>query len=418
MRWLLPVAVAVALWPTSANAQAVYGQRLQGQGGWLLPVASRLLCSDSAMHVRRNSIPSWDICAPNGSAIYAAAPGRVIYAGCNNAGGYGCWVKLDHGGGITSAYAHMIIGSIMVQTGQQVDQSTVLGQIGWTGQTSFGPHVHFVIYKNGVHIDPAQVFSQQAMQFCDKCAAPGDTPVAANGVVGAMAQPQAQVSNLATCARGVLAAIGSQTVAAMAVLVFLLAATLFWLGGLYTRVVVVSVGSSSTVAVLVIWFVVISTPTQTATAQSVITGSETWKVAYVFTRQSEGARCVHDPVRTLKGITQGTYDRYLRDMGVGPADVCTSLTEQQAEQIYYRYYWQTSGAAQIAQQSPTVAITFFDMAVNAGNGVARDIYARCGNNAKCFNDARESFYRSARGCSLYCAGWLNRLARIRQITEG
>jgi len=110
MIYRLMIAGAIALWLTAGTAQAqqLYGQRLQSRDGqWLLPVASLLMCSDTKMHVGRGSIPSWDICIPGGSPIYPTAAGTVIYAGCNNQGGYGCWVKLDHGGGITSAYAHL-----------------------------------------------------------------------------------------------------------------------------------------------------------------------------------------------------------------------------------------------------------------------------------------------------------------------
>ena len=150
--------IATVIAPTGAAAQSDYGQRLQGRNGWLTPVATRILCSDEEKHIGRGSVNAWDLCAPNGSAIYAMAPGIVEYAGCNNAGGYGCWVLLNHADGYSSSYGHMISGSIRVRQGQQVDANTLLGQIGWTGMTSFGPHTHFEIRKDGQFIRIDQFF--------------------------------------------------------------------------------------------------------------------------------------------------------------------------------------------------------------------------------------------------------------------
>jgi len=227
-----------------------------------------------------------------------------------------------------------------------------------------------------------------------------------------------QQSALHTRLIGFIQIVGPSNVAMLITGAFILGCVVFWLGGLYVRVFVISAGTFTAFALIATWIFIMATPATQTAGNAVINGGDAWKVAYSLMRQSEGTRCVHDPVRTLKGITQGTYDRYRRDAGLGPADVCTSLTEREAEMIYYRYYWVSSGASQIATQSPATAITFFDMAVNAGNGVAKNIYSQCGNNARCFNDSRESFYRSSRSCHLYCNGWLNRLARIRKVTEG
>ena len=94
----------------------------------------------------------------------------------------------------------------------------------------------------------------------------------------------------------------------------------------------------------------------------------------------EGARCVHDPVRTFKGITNGTYNAWRRDSGAWAGDVCRDLTEQQAEAIYYQRYWLASGADRL---SSATAIAVFDHAVNAGVGSAKGLFAQCGDNANC-----------------------------------
>ena len=81
-----------------------------------------------------------------------AFDGIVTKAGMNAA--YGNMVIIDHGGGITTLYAH---GSeIMVQEGQIVKQGEQVLKVGSTGYST-GPHLHFTVYKNGKMINPLSV---------------------------------------------------------------------------------------------------------------------------------------------------------------------------------------------------------------------------------------------------------------------
>lgn len=82
--------------------------------------------------------------------IHPYKPGKVKAVGCADAG-YGNCVIVDNGGGITSWYAHM--SSIAVQAGQQVDESTVLGYEGATGDAT-GVHLHFEIRFNNIPVNP------------------------------------------------------------------------------------------------------------------------------------------------------------------------------------------------------------------------------------------------------------------------
>jgi soluble lytic murein transglycosylase len=93
-----------------------------------------------------------DIAAPVGSSISPVAPGRVIEV--KEGGASGKYVIVDHGDGHTSSYSHM--GGFRVKVGDTVTQSSVLGTIGMTGRTT-GPHVHLVVKRDGVAIDPAKV---------------------------------------------------------------------------------------------------------------------------------------------------------------------------------------------------------------------------------------------------------------------
>ena len=90
-----------------------------------------------------------DIGAPTGTPIRAAAAGRIIYAGYNS-GGYGNLTMIDHGNGLSTAYAHQ---SAIYVSGGSVSQGTVIGAVGSTG-SSTGPHLHFEVRVNGSPVDP------------------------------------------------------------------------------------------------------------------------------------------------------------------------------------------------------------------------------------------------------------------------
>ncbi len=88
----------------------------------------------------------------NGANIYAAQSGTVITASSGTwGGGYGNYVVIDHGGGLSTLYAHC--QSINVYEGQWVNKGDVVGYVGSTGWST-GPHLHFETRVNGVAYDP------------------------------------------------------------------------------------------------------------------------------------------------------------------------------------------------------------------------------------------------------------------------
>src|SRR5262245_31892496 len=89
-----------------------------------------------------------DIGVGYGTPIHAAASGTVIFAGWM--GGYGNFVIVDHGGGLSTGYAHQ---SSIAVGGGAVSQGQVLGYVGCTGHC-FGPHLHFEVRVNGSPVDP------------------------------------------------------------------------------------------------------------------------------------------------------------------------------------------------------------------------------------------------------------------------
>ena len=86
------------------------------------------------------------------SSIYAVKSGKVLLTNTSGyGGGYGNYVVIDHGGGLTTLYAHM--SSVKVSEGQMVSQGTVIGITGSTG-ASTGPHLHYEVRLNGVYQNP------------------------------------------------------------------------------------------------------------------------------------------------------------------------------------------------------------------------------------------------------------------------
>ena len=91
-----------------------------------------------------------DYAAPSGTPVRAAGDGIVSFRGSRN--GFGNTVVVEHGGKITTLYAHLSrFGDIRV--GSRVQQGQTIGYVGMTGLAT-GPHLHYEYQVNGVHRDP------------------------------------------------------------------------------------------------------------------------------------------------------------------------------------------------------------------------------------------------------------------------
>jgi len=117
-----------------------------------------------------------DFGGKTGTPVYAAADGRVIYAG--KLGGYGNVIKIKHIDGFLTLYAHLHKFRSGIRHGKYVKKGQVIGYIGSTG-LSTGPHLHFGLYKNGRPINPLGVIRvtknrlygkkrKEFMQYSDK----------------------------------------------------------------------------------------------------------------------------------------------------------------------------------------------------------------------------------------------------------
>ncbi|HTH27678.1 MAG TPA: M23 family metallopeptidase [Sphingobium sp.] len=101
-----------------------------------------------------------DFGAPTGTPIYAVTTGVVAYAGRH--GGHGNYVRINHGGGLATGYAHM--SRIAAYPGERVRQGQIIGYVGSTG-LSTGPHLHYEVYRNGATVNPMSVRFTQAAQL-------------------------------------------------------------------------------------------------------------------------------------------------------------------------------------------------------------------------------------------------------------
>lgn len=91
-----------------------------------------------------------DVGVRNGNPIYAAEDGIITTSGWN-AGGYGYYIIVDHGNGITTLYAHN--SKLLVKKGERIAKGEIIAQSGSTGRST-GPHLHFEVRINGNRVNP------------------------------------------------------------------------------------------------------------------------------------------------------------------------------------------------------------------------------------------------------------------------
>ncbi|WP_230292059.1 M23 family metallopeptidase [Croceicoccus sp. Ery5] len=98
---------------------------------------------------RRANHKGIDMAAPSGTPIYATADGTVDMA--QWFGGYGNFIKIEHGGDLETRYGHL--SKLNVRPGQDVKKGDLIGFVGSTGRST-GPHLHYEVRIAGEAVDP------------------------------------------------------------------------------------------------------------------------------------------------------------------------------------------------------------------------------------------------------------------------
>lgn len=139
---------------SAGSSQAVISNPYTGgKLGWPCPSSSRITSPYGyrVLFGVRDFHTGIDIGATMGSNIVAAESGTVILANYGWNGGYGNYIILSHGNGITTRYAHA--SQLYVSAGQTVSKGQVIAAVGSTGNST-GPHLHFEVRQNGSHTNP------------------------------------------------------------------------------------------------------------------------------------------------------------------------------------------------------------------------------------------------------------------------
>lgn len=132
---------------TTAKVSADVAKSAAAQGG-IWPTTVRYISSHYGW--RWGTVHTGiDIAGPIGSQIFAYKDGLVTYSGWNAS--YGYIVKVDHGNGLATWYAHC--SKLLVTAGQNVKQGQVIALMGSTGNST-GSHLHFEMRINGVPTNP------------------------------------------------------------------------------------------------------------------------------------------------------------------------------------------------------------------------------------------------------------------------
>ncbi len=120
------------LWPVEGRLIGAFGMRLDPFSG------------EGAMHM------GVDIGAPTGTPVRATADGVVTYAQVES--GYGKLIRVDHGNGMETYYAHL--SKFYVNVGQDVHRGEIIGAVGSTGRVT-APHLHYEVRRGGAPLNPS-----------------------------------------------------------------------------------------------------------------------------------------------------------------------------------------------------------------------------------------------------------------------
>ena len=136
----------MSLRPSTVTDPLPAGPIQGGSGGMIWPVNGTVTSPFGMRWGRLHA--GIDIAVPAGTPIRAAKSGSIVLAAPTS--GYGNYTCIDHGGGLSTCYAHQSSYAI---TSGSVSQGDVIGYVGCTG-SCYGDHLHFEVRVNGAPVDP------------------------------------------------------------------------------------------------------------------------------------------------------------------------------------------------------------------------------------------------------------------------
>jgi murein DD-endopeptidase MepM/ murein hydrolase activator NlpD len=164
--WVIPLALTSST-PSAATPQQA--ESAVGADGWIVPASGPF---STGRGFGWNPVegcafcPSdhkgYDLSVGCGAPIIAAAAGNVITAG--PLPGWGNSVRIDHGDGIVTLYAHMQWHSLTVAEGEALAAGDVLGTEGSTGKST-GCHLHFELQVDGIPVDPEPFLASRGLSL-------------------------------------------------------------------------------------------------------------------------------------------------------------------------------------------------------------------------------------------------------------
>lgn len=148
---------------SSSSSPSSSGGSVTGTGSFIWPCGCTLVTSSygyrwhpiSGEYAFHSGV---DIGASYGSSVYAADSGTVTISGYSS--GYGNYIAIYHGNGVTTLYAHC--SQLLVSVGDTVSQGEVIAYSGSSGYST-GPHLHFEVRIDGSTVDPLQYFSNYTL---------------------------------------------------------------------------------------------------------------------------------------------------------------------------------------------------------------------------------------------------------------
>lgn len=146
-----PVKEIIAKGTKKQTYSSYAGTSVKASGNWAYPVGGGYISSHYGEDRGGRAHLAIDIAAGTGTPVYSSNSGTVIMAG-NNGDGYGNCIKIDHGNGVVTLYAHL--SSFAVSPGQTVQKGQYIGGVGNTGWST-GAHLHYEVRVNGYQVNPA-----------------------------------------------------------------------------------------------------------------------------------------------------------------------------------------------------------------------------------------------------------------------